>query len=158
MVLMFGILSLLSGCGKKKYEEIIPVSFPENASLIYFCINHQGMAMEPYYILKATDDGTYMKFMSLNPEEQQTDMAEEVWEDSVFIEKLEEAIVQCGALGWDGYDEKVSRKGVMDSGDSYELRIELSDGTTVNMRGYNTCPAGFESLLGQVRELFMKND
>lgn len=155
---MFGILSLLSGCGKKKYEEIIAVSFPENANLMYFCINHQGMAMEPYYILKATEKGTYMKFMSLNPEEQQTDMAEEVWEDSVFIEKLEEAIVQCGALGWDGYDEKVSRKGVMDSGDSYELRIELSDGTTVNMRGYNTCPAGFESLLGQVRELFMKND
>ena len=42
MVLLLGFFSLLSGCGKKKFDEIVSVPFPDNAHLIYFCINHQG--------------------------------------------------------------------------------------------------------------------
>lgn len=154
MVLLLGIFSLLSGCGKKKFDEIVPVPFPDNAHLTYFCINHQGMMMEPYYILKAADSGNYLKIISAFPDEWEESEVKEISAEDELIQELKNAISENGALDWDGYDEKVSGKGASDSGDHYELQIELSDGTSVKMRGYNTCPAGFESLLGQVRELF----
>lgn len=155
MAVMFvGILTFLTGCGKNKYDEVKEVPFPEGAELNYFMIHHEGMAMEPYYILQRSEDSVYLKYVTMSPEELQERDLVELREDDSLIKELKEAIVQYGALGWDGYHEKVSGKGVLDSGDSCYLKIELSDGTSVNMYGYNTCPAGFESLLEQATDLF----
>ena len=157
MAVMFvGILTFLTGCGKNKYDEVKEVPFPENAELNYFMIHHEGMAMEPYYILQRSEKHIYLKYVTMNPEELQEEELAELQEEDSLIKELKEAIVQYGALGWDGYHEKVSGKGVLDSGDSYHLKIELSDGTSVTMYGYNTCPAGFESLLEQATDLFFE--
>ena len=73
------------------------------------------------------------------------------------VRLLEEAIEETGALRWDGYDKRVTKKGASDTGDRYELYLELSDGSSVTMQGYNTCPAGFEELLRCVEEIFQQN-
>ena len=46
---------------------------------------------------------------------------------------------------------------VTDSGDSYRLYLELTDGTTVTVDGYNAKPAGFPELLYRVEEIFHEN-
>ena len=55
-----------------------------------------------------------------------------------------------------GNDKKDCINGDDAIGDSYHLKIELSDGTSVTVYGYNTCPAGFESLLEQAADLFLE--
>ena len=156
VVMLLGILAVLTGCGKNKYDKVKEVPFPEDAELNYFMIHHEGMAMEPYYILKRSEKHIYLKYVTMDPEELNDEDLVELQEDDPLIKELKESIVQYGALGWDGYHEKVSGKGVLDSGDSYHLKIELSDGTSVTVYGYNTCPAGFESLLEQATDLFFE--
>lgn len=153
-VMFVGIFAVLTGCGAKKYDEIKPMEFPENAELTYFLIHHDGMAMEPYYILTKSDRGTYLKYVTMNTLDFEKEEFVELQSDDPIILNLKNAIEQYGALGWDGYEEKVSKKDVLDSGDSYQMKIRLSDGTSVVMKGYNTCPAGFEDLLRQVTDSF----
>ena len=146
-------------------------------------MTHQGMATEPYYILNTTDTGIWMKITNQSPEISQMDsgtdirLLEENWqyfgfantvldcenasivllENTSSVRELEDAIVQSGALGWDGYEEHRSKKGVEDAGDTYVLFLKLSDGTTVKVHGYNACPEGFNELLGCVMKIFYKN-
>ena len=78
-------------------------------------------------------------------------------EDDVLLRRLEESIVKYGALGWDGFNESESMPEVADSGTSYSLYLELSDGTAVTAHGYNVCPAGFDELYGEIAEIFQNN-
>ena len=78
-------------------------------------------------------------------------------EDGEPVRELEAAIAQTGALEWDGYKESNAMKGVDDSGDSYELYFELSDGSSVRVEGYNVCPDGYMELLGRTAEIFEAN-
>lgn len=191
--MMAGILSLLTavftGCGRADIhkndvpypeKEAVSVNLPEQTSLTGFFMHHEGMAMEPYYILKECEDGIYVKITDTSPEDflmyegEEKKMPEDgsrflAFADTVkecenaslvrldneeILRQLEDAAEETGALGWDGYDKKVSGKGASDTGDRYMLYLELSDGTSVEMHGYNACPAGYESLLESVREIF----
>lgn len=188
-VMIMSVFTFLTGCGSSGRQppkltlESAPIPFPEGSKLTGFYMTHQGMAAAPYYILKTTDMGTYMKISDSSPEDCQMDSGTDVselganWQyfgfaDTVLdcenaslvllenktpVRELEDAIVQSGALGWDGYEEHRPMKGVPDSGDTYTLFLELSDGTTVKMHGYNACPDGFDELLGQVMYIFYKN-
>ena len=181
-VILMGVFSMLFGCAKNEADTITPVSLPKDMVLTGFQIHHEGMEFEPYYILHATDAGTYMKITNINPHDDRMLEGKEIGSlsfdefyfgyadtikacenaenvllaDDAPVRRLEEAIEQSGALAWDGYDETRKKKGA-DSGDRYALYLELSDGTTVAMTGYNICPAGFEQLLSQAREIFEEN-
>ena len=74
--------------------------------------------------------------------------------DETAVEKLEEIISEAGAVGWNGFDEAVKKKNALDSGDRYQLYMELSDGTVISVHGYNTCPEGFEDLLKKQKSYF----
>lgn len=184
MVMMMSILGFLAGCGGKKTDVFARnVPFPPETQLVGLYMTHQGMATEPYYILNTTDTGIWMKITNQSPEISQMDsgtdirLLEENWqyfgfantvldcenasivllENTSSVRELEDAIVQSGALGWDGYEEHRSKKGVEDAGDTYVLFLKLSDGTTVKVHGYNACPEGFNELLGCVMKIFYKN-
>ena len=47
--------------------------------------------------------------------------------------------------------------GVLDSGDCYNLYLELSDGTTVTVYGYNTAPKAFDDFYMEVVDVFQNN-
>ena len=53
-VMLMGIWGILTSCGRKKYE---PAPIPEGVELTGFYLHHEGMVMEPYYILKVTNKG-----------------------------------------------------------------------------------------------------
>jgi len=186
LVMVMGIFSFLFGCSKKSNpvpeepEAIARVEFPKGVKLSGFYMNHSGMQMNPYYVLKTTDSGTYMKITDKCPEDywiysggsaeglvqpaeyfgyvetvREDEKASLVClEDEAVIRQLEECIARYGALGWDGYDESKTMPNVMDSGDNYNLYLELSDGTTVKMHGYNTCPSGFRELYQEAVQIF----
>lgn len=149
-----------------------------------FHINHQGMAMEPYYIMREIDSVIYMKETNCAPDDwcmlevenschrDKSDVATylgfaDVLKDCEYgciykltdrkpIEELEQLIEEIGARSWDGFNESVERRGVMDAGDSYSLFLEYSDGSTVKVHGYNTCPEGFGDLKLKIMNIFMK--
>ena len=186
LVMIMGIFSFLFGCSKKpspveeESEVIARVELPEGVKLSGFYMNHSGMRMNPYYILKTTDSGTYMKITDKCPEDYwmySEESAESLiqpaeyfgyvetvrederaslvcLEDESVIHQLEECIAKYGALGWDGYDKSKAMPNVTDSGDNYNLYLELSDGTTVKMHGYNTSPSGFRELYQEAVQIF----
>lgn len=169
--------ALLTGCSHENEhineKEVIAVPMPEAVCITGFYIHHEGMAMEPYYLYTVTPDGAYMKMTDTDPlvwecyedgegylaysdtikEEEHASLI--LVKEEQMIQKLEDAIVASGALGWDGYDRKVSKKGETDKGDWYVMYLCLSDQTTIEMKGYDVCPAGFELLLQTVVELFL---
>jgi len=190
------IAAMLTGCGKRLHNGILPpasqqhpfdeitsVSLPEGTEISGLFITHQGMQAGPYYLLQATDSGTYMKISNKDPGGYDMTKGEDtaslpinakylgfidivkdceyassiLLEDEAPLRALEAAIVENGALAWDGYDESDSMEDVLDSGDSYRLYLELSDGSTVTMQGYNVCPVGFMPLLAKVEEIFEEN-
>lgn len=164
-------------------SEVVPVPFPVGTSLRHLYITHQGMRSGSYYILKTTDAGTYMKISNLSPDDRRMLDGEDagnleagaeylgfadtvkgcehaslvLLQDDGPVRELEEAIAAAGTLNWDGYRESVAMEGVLDSGDSYQLYLELSDGTTVTVDSYNARPAGFTALLYKVEEIFWAN-
>lgn len=204
LVMVMGILAFLFGCGKSKKpvnvpmnngsdvinggtkneeESISPIELPEGAKLTGLYMNRMGMAMEPYYILRTTDSGTYMKITTTSPDDyimwkdEDTDSLEQpaeyfgfvetvkdveraslvLLEEEDLIRQLEDIIVTYGALGWDGYSESYSLEGVLDGDMSYSFYLEFSDGTKVDLQSYNSCPAGFDELYSEVVEIFQSN-
>lgn len=183
-VLAMGIMTFLSGClsgqGKKtnKVTEIAPMDFPEGVTLTGFYMTHQGMAMEPYYILRVKDDRIYMKTTNVNPANLQitfgmtrnndieveyfgdidtvneSEYASLTVVDEAVVRELEQAIVEWGALSWDGFSESRSMDGVLDAGDTYKLFLMLSDGSTVSVHGYNARPKHWSDLGLRVIEIF----
>ena len=156
-----GIFGMLVGCGRKKYE---PAPIPEGVELTGFYLHREGMVMEPHYILKSTKTGTFMKITNQISEEDYFQFADTILEeetaclkmltDKTAVEKLEEIVSEAGAVGWNGFDEAVTKKNASDSGDRYWLHMELSDGSTVSVYGYNTCPDGFGIFLNQASKIF----
>ena len=202
LVVLMGIFSFLFGCGKnempvnqpmapvskpvqqpKEENKITPIEFPEGVKLTGLHINQQGMMRMPYYMMKVTDTGTYMKISTLSPDDYDMWAGNETGnleqpaeyfgyietikdveyaslvklEDETLIRQMEEVIVKYGALGWDGFSEHEEMSGVLDAGDMYDLYLELSDGATVKMHGYNTCPNGFHDLYGEIVDIFEDN-
>ena len=177
VLLLVGVAALVAACAGQPKPSLSPVTLPEGARspvtlsegarLTGMYINHQGMAMEPHYTLKAMEDGIYMKYSYSSPLDtggHYLDYADSVQDyeqavltlltDETPLLELEAAVLDVGALEWDGYDVHKSEPGVSDSGDSYTLYLEFSDGNTVTVKGYNACPDGFETLLSQVMDIF----
>ena len=158
-------LSMLTGCkgGKNGPSGTSTVTLAENATLTGLFMTHQGMAMEPFYILSATDSGCYMKITDRNPESDYFGSADVVLNDehaslvtadAVTVREIFDVIVSSGALAWNGYNKHVSMKGVLDAGDSYTLFLKFSDGSTVKVNSYNSHPDGWNDFFVKVRNIF----
>lgn len=204
-VMIMSIFSFLFGCGNKNGDntpeyngpaagttapeatteeaKITPVEFSEGVTLTGFFMNRMGMAREPYYIMKVTESGTYMKISDLSPDDynmwkdgepenpeqpaeyfgyietvKDIEYASHVkLEDESLIRKMEEIVVTYGALDWDGFYVCEDMPGVLDSGNRYNLYLELSDGTTVTVDGYNSAPKGFDEFYMEMVEIFRNN-
>lgn len=204
LVGIISILSLLTGCANHnldidgnvekangKWGTGSSIELSEGATLSGFYMSHQGMAMEPYYILRVTDDGCFMKISSEEPNGyKMTEDGEEptkingeggldsereksyfrfvntvkdcehaslVTVDETIVEQLENIVLEAGALNWDNYTKSKSEPGVLDSGDSYDLFVLFSDGTTVTVDSYNSCPKGWDDFFGKASALFEEN-
>ena len=206
MVVLMGIFSFLFGCGKNnkpinvpmgntsalvhqqtvtaaETESITSIELPDGARLTGLYLTHQGMARMPYYIMKTTENGTFMKISDLSPDdyvmwkdENMDDIVQPKeffgyietvkdveyasliqLKDDTLIRQLEEIVEKYGAIGWDGFHESESMPGVLDSGDSYNLYLELSDGTTVSVYGYNTAPRAFNDFYTEIVDIFQNN-
>lgn len=167
------------------------IELSEGATLSGFYMSHQGMAMEPYYILRVTADDCFMKITneeptgyrmtedgdeppkiggegSLDSEREKKyfgfvntikdcEHASLIAADKTIVEELENIVLEEGVLNWDNYTKSKSEFGVQDSGDSYDLFVLFSDGTTVTVDSYNSCPKGWDNFFGKVRDLFEEN-
>lgn len=161
---------------------VTSLPFPEGVRLTGFYLTHQGMEKGRYYIMKTTSAGTYMKITDLAPDDwlmQQDDDREYTLSDTYLgfadtvkdceyasltllkddkpVRQLEEAIERAGALAWDGYNKSVPMDWALDASDLYMLYLELSDGKTVRMSGYNTYPAGYSELSARAQQIFSEN-
>lgn len=206
LVVFMGIFAFLFGCGKNngptekpidnipetvplsdaykpETKPITPIALEEGTHLTGMYLTQQGMARMPYYIMRTTSNGTYMKISDLSPDDYNMwkdddgEAAEQPSEyfgyidtvkdveyaslisldDESLIRQLEEIIEKYGALGWDGFNESDSMPEVLDSGNRYDLYLELSDGTTVTVNGYNAAPNGFHDFYGEIVNVFSTN-
>ena len=165
------------------FSEISPVPIPEGVKVTGLFITHQGMRAGRCYMLQATDDGVIMKISNELPDSHRMTKDEDIstissndkyfrfidtvkdceyassvsLKDDAPLREIEGAIAENGVLAWDGYNQNDPMEGVLDSGDSYQLYLELSDGSTVTVNGYNACPAGFRPLLRTVQKVFEDN-
>ena len=173
MLGFFIVALFLTGCsGDNKVAD--PEMEEEGVELVGFYMNYQGMQMKPHYLMKVSSEGAYMKITNVSPLEWIMKKPEGVepyltyadriqddeyaslffLEDEEPLRKLKEAIVNAGALGWDGFSKKASKSGAKDEGNHYQLFLLLSDGTTVTVNSYNDFPKGFLELLSQVEKIF----
>ena len=159
--------------------EITPVPFPENAEIEILYMHYCGMAMGSHYILKKTDKGTFMKISSNSPdsyemtmdregrqttEERYSEYADIVKDceiaksvklcDDSATKQIKELAEKYGALGFNGEFHVPTPKGMLDGGDSYTFFMKLSDGTTIEMSGYNSYPEGYSKFSAEVQEIF----
>jgi|GEM_PF-7028445 len=162
--------------------KITSTPLPDGVRLKNLFMTHQGMRGGSYYFLRTTDSGTYMKISNQSPAHLNVSFVDSglpiesakylAFADTVQVDEraslarletdaprqaLEKALAQNGALDWDGFDKHVSMPNVEDSGDLYQLYLELTDGTTVTVDSYNASPAGFSPLLKEVQEIFHAN-
>lgn len=159
--------------------EITPVPFPENAEIEILYMHYCGMAMGSHYILKKTDKGTFMKISSNSPdsyemtmdregrqttEERYSEYADIVKDceiaksvklcDDSATKQIKELAEKYGALGFNGEFHVPTPKGMLDGGDSYTFFMKLSDGTTIEMNGYNSYPEGYSKFSAKVQKIF----
>ena len=74
--------------------------------------------------------------------------------EETVIQELNDAVFASEALTWDGYSVNRSMDGVLDSGDGYGLFLVFSDGSTVRVNSYNSCPKGWSDFFESVRDIF----
>lgn len=163
LIVMMGLFSFLFGCR----NHVEPIPFPEDATLTGLYLSVQGEMMRPYYILYVENGTAYMKITDLNPAEESSSyfaFADTVREDETAhlvqltdqapIREIESWINEFHVLNWDGFHEHKTYRNRLDGDMICDLYLELSDGTTVTVYGYNVAPNGFYDFSARVTELF----
>ncbi|MBQ8707430.1 MAG: hypothetical protein IJ523_05030 [Succinivibrionaceae bacterium] len=146
--------------------------------LLNLMISHQGMSQNPYYLVTTTSRGVFFKVTSVSPEnimeicsslrQDMSDLRFNALGDTVAdcesarvvkvesrepVAVIEDLIARTGARAWDGFRKRRTRPMVADSGDRYVLFMNFSDGSRVEVSGYNARPEGFLDLLSGVRRI-----
>ncbi len=55
--------------------------------------------------------------------------------DEQVLRDIEQVLVDCGTVGWDGFNEKRILKNATDTGERYEIYLRFSGGSTVSVCG-----------------------
>lgn len=73
------------------------------------------------------------------------------------VKELGEALLNEGVLSWDGYDEKWEPPAgmeVTDTGETFDLRLQFSDGYVLHAHGVDTRPENFDAVWGIIWDFF----
>lgn len=159
--------------------EITPVPFPEGAEIDILYMHYCGMAMGSHYILKRTDKGVFMKISTSAPDSYEmtkdityiqskeqiySDFADTVKEneygksvrltDDSAIKQIKELAQKYAALTYNGSFHASDIPGMLDGTESHTFYMKLSEGTAVEMSGYNCSPNGYRDFSVAVMRIF----
>ena len=145
-----------------------PVPLPEGEALTALHMTRQGMRSGFYYIMSVCGDEIFFKMTNYHPygEEFRFNAKDNLDErgkcfvestkDRKVLHEIEEILVDCGTVGWDGFDEKIVMKNVTDTGERYEIYLQFSGGSTVSVCGIDICPDRFSEMFGRITEIFRR--
>ena len=166
---MLALLLSLFGCGKNAHINTdfpSPVPLPEGETLTALHMTRQGMRSGPHYILSVEGEDIFFKMTNYHPYEEEhrfnakdnlDDSGKcriESTKDAQVLRDIEAVLVDCGAVGWDGFNEKRSIKNATDTGERYEIYLLFSGGSTVSVYGIDTCPNRFNEMFNHITEIF----
>lgn len=171
VVLIMSLLSVLAalfGCGKQKPNTSFPSPFPlpEGETLTALHMTRQGMRSGFYYIMSVEGEEAFFKVTNYHPygEEYRFNAKENLDDrgkcfiksakDTKVLRDIEEVLVDCGTVGWDGFNEKREMKNATDTGERYEIYLRFSGGSTVSVCGIDICPDRFNEMFGRIIEIF----
>ena len=171
-IAVMGILSVLAcffGCGKvirPKTNFPSPVPLPEGETLTALHMTRQGMRSGLYYIMSVEGEDIFFKVTNYHPygEEYRFNAKENLDDrgkclitsvsDAQILRDIENVLVDCGTVGWDGFNEKVEIKNATDTGERYEIYLQFSGGSQVSVYGYDTCPDRYNEMFNRLTEIF----
>ena len=166
---MLAILLSLFGCGKNAHintEFPSPVPLPDGETLTAMYMTRQGMRSGFYYIMSVEGEDIFFKVTNYHPygEEYRFNATENLddrgkcvinsTKDEQVLRDIEQVLVDCGTVGWDGFNEKRILKNATDTGERYEIYLRFSGGSTVSVCGIDTCPDRFNEMFGCITEIF----
>ena len=159
----------LFGCGRQariNTEFPSPVPLPEGETLTALHLTRQGMRGGMYYIMSVESEEIFFKITNYHPyrEEHRFNAKDNLDEcgkcrmvsvkDPQLIREIETVLVDCGTVGWDGFNEERIIKNATDTGERYEIYLRFSGGSTVSVYGIDTCPDRFNEMFGRITEIF----
>ena len=74
--------------------------------------------------------------------------------DKTVLRDIEKVLVDCGTVGWDGFNETYVIENATDTGERYEIYLCFSCGSTVSVYGYDICPNRFGEMFNRITEIF----
>ena len=166
---MLSILFSLFGCGRKVHINTdfpSPVPLPEGETLTALHLTRQGMRGGMYYIVAVEGEEIFFKITNLiHYDEKYRFVADKKvlenemsticsTKDTAALRAIEEVLIDCGTVGWDGFYEEISRPGVADAGDIYNVYLQFSRGSSVSVHGYDICPDRFMEMFNRIVEIF----
>lgn len=165
---LFSVLVSLFGCGKPNTEFPSPVPLPEGETLTALHMTRQGMRSGFYYIMSVEGEDIFFKMTNYHPygEEYRFNAKDNLddrakcrivsTKDTQTLCEIEEVLVDCGTVGWDGFNEKRVIKKATDTGERYEIYLRFSGGSTVSVCGIDICPDRFSEMFGRITEIFQR--
>ncbi|MBQ8836132.1 MAG: hypothetical protein IJ002_01325 [Clostridia bacterium] len=165
---MLAMLLSLFGCGKKAHINTdfpSPVPLPEGETLTALHLTRQGMRGGMYYIMSVEGEEIFFKITNLIHYDKKYRFTahKRVLEneisticstkDTAALRAIEEVLVDCGTVGWDGFNEEISRPGVADSGDIYNVYLQFSGGSSVSVYGYDIFPDRFMEMHRRIAKI-----
>jgi len=167
---LFSVLVSLFGCGRQMPKTAFPspIPLPEGETLTALHLTRQGMRSGLYYILSVEGEEIFLKITNYHPYEEayrfnaKDDLDDRAkcrivsTKDTQVLREMEAVLVDCGTVGWDGFNEQRVIKNATDTGERYEVYLRFSGGSTVSVRGIDTCPDRYNELFARITEIFHK--
>ena len=171
IAVFMGIISIMLSLlerGKKlpKTDFPYPVPLPEGEMLAALHMTRQGMRSGLHYIMSVEGEEIYLKMTNYHPYgEEYRFNAKDILEDSgktciestkdaQVLREIEAILVDCGTVGWDGFNEKRVIKNATDTGERYEVYLLFSGGSTVSVYGCDICPNRFGEMFNRITKIF----
>lgn len=163
---LFKMLTALKECGKPNTEFPSPVPLPMGETLEALHMTRQGMRSGFHYIMSVNGEDIFFKVTNYHPygEEYRFNANENLdnrgkcvitsTKDTQVLRDIEEVLVDCGSVGWNGFNEKRIIKNATDTGERYEIYLRFSGGSTVSVCGIDTCPSRFNEMFNRITEIF----
>ncbi|MBE6679111.1 MAG: hypothetical protein E7598_01165 [Ruminococcaceae bacterium] len=168
---IFSILLSLFECGKKAHINTFfpsPVPLPAGETLTGLHMTRQGMRSGLCYVMSVEGEDIFLKMTNCHPLEKEYRFnAKEILSknekcaikstnDIQVLRDIEEALVDCGTVGWDGFNETIIMKNVTDTGERYEIYLRFSGGSTVSVYGIDICPDRFNEVFNRIAAIFRR--
>lgn len=139
---------------------------PLGETLTALHLKRQGMRSGLHYILSVDGEDIFFKMTNYHPygEEYRFNAKDNLddrakcrivsTKDTQMLRDIEEVLVDCGTVGWNGFNEKKTIKNATDTGERYEIYLWFSGGSTVSVYGYDICPDRFNEMFNRITKIF----